>query len=71
MDPSVGVTWICQHQDLVTAALVWLFGVIPVASILTWFTAFYNKLPPFMQTILHLAAGNILHAFADPPPPHP
>ena len=67
-DPSQAVSWVCDHQDLVTAALVWLLGVVPVASILTWFTNFYNKLPAPVQTILHLLAGNILHAFANPPP---
>lgn len=67
MNPADDVTWICQHQALVTTALVWLFGVVPVASLATWFTGFYNKLPAPLQTILHLAAGNILHAFADPP----
>ena len=69
MNPADGVSWICEHQAFVTSALVWLFGVVPIASIFTWFTGAYGKLPSWLQGVIQLAAGNIFHAFADPPKP--
>lgn len=69
IDPNTSIDWVCANQTVVKAALAWLVGVAPVAGILTWWTGFYDKLPGWAQTILHLAALNVFHAFADPPPP--
>lgn len=69
IDPNAGVDWVCANQPLVKAALVWLVGVAPVAGALTWWTGFYQKLPGWAQSLLHLAALNVFHIFADPPPP--
>ncbi len=68
MNPADDVTWICAHQALVTTALVWLFGIVPIASGITWFSGAFKKLPGPVQSIIQVLAGNILHAVADPPP---
>jgi hypothetical protein len=71
MNPSDSVTWVCQHQDLVTNALLWLFAVVPVASAVTWFQSTFDKLPPWLQAIIQVLAGNFLHAIKNPPVPAP
>jgi hypothetical protein len=67
MTPEQGLGWICQNQGIVLGAL----AMIPIASALTWFTGLYNALPPWLQSVLHILAGNFLHAVADPPAPKP
>jgi hypothetical protein len=67
MDPTQLVGTACSHQGQLVTFLAWAGGVMPVASIVTWFTARWNKLPPGMQTILHLIAGDLLHAIMGEP----
>jgi hypothetical protein len=62
MDPTNTVALVCAHQDTIVNALAWMGGVMPVASALAWATARWNKMPAGLQTMLQVAAGNLLHA---------
>jgi hypothetical protein len=69
MNPSDAVSLICEHQNLVTAALVWLFGAFG-ASALNYFPNLWKRLPTGAQVILHLLATNVLQAVSDPAAVH-
>ena len=68
MTPTEGVTWVCDHQQLVIWIVTWALGVVPAASALTWWTDLYAKLPYWLQSVLQILAGNFIQAFVTPKP---
>ena len=72
MDTASAVALACDHQSTIVHVLAWAGGTMPVASILAWATARWNKVPPGLQTIIQLVAGNFAHAvMGEPQPPQP
>lgn len=62
------VSWVCDNQSTVNALLVWFMGVVPVASVASWWA---EKMPKSVQVVVQLLAMNIMHAVAAANPPAP
>lgn len=69
MDTAHAVALACDHQSTVAQVLMWAGGTMPVMSLVGWLTARWNKLPPGLQTIIQLSAGNFAHAVMGEPHP--
>ncbi len=67
MDPAHVVAAVCANQDTATQILAWVGGSALVASPLAWLSAHFRLLPPWAQSLLQLAAANLVHAVAGEP----
>lgn len=71
MNTNDAVALACAHQDQITHFLAWMGGIMPIASVLAWLTAKWNKMPAGAQALLQLAAGNLMHSLFGEPQPAP
>lgn len=67
MDPTTIIAAACAHQAMLMQLLAYAGGIMPVASVIAWFSARWQHTPPGTQAILQLFAGNLMHAFVGEP----
>lgn len=67
MNTATALSLVCQHQSELSTFLESAGVVMPVASLVTWATARWRRIPPGLQTILQLLAGNLAHAILGEP----
>ena len=71
MDPTDAVKAVCENQAAIVHYLAWAAGVMPVASALAWVTARWKGMPPALQRLLQVLAGDLVSAVLKEPIPAP